>query len=38
MNIADLQIVLKLNRNWGAMEQSSVGKCVVDMATGVLWE
>jgi len=35
-NIADLNIVLKLNKNWQEVGTSSVGKAIVDLVNGVV--
>jgi len=36
-NIADLNIVLKLNKNWQEVGTSSVGKAIVDLVNGVVF-
>lgn len=35
-NIADIQLVLKLNKHWGEVGTSSVGKALVDLVNGVV--
>lgn len=36
-NIADAQIVLKLNKHWQEVGTTNVGKALTDMVSGVVW-